>query len=67
MNSSYAVCCLVAIEIIGHQHAFSLTDDLPDTQDDGLLPQEEFLRECAEAFSAPRETMRDTHQYFQNL
>lgn len=54
MHSSilHALCCLFAIEIIGHWNALWSADP-PDTQDDGFLPREEFLKECAEAFSVP--------------
>ncbi|RLM98151.1 uncharacterized protein C2845_PM06G15750 [Panicum miliaceum] len=42
-----------------------LVTDPPDTHDDGFLPQEEFLRECAEAFSvSPKNSEKDAQETF---
>ncbi|TKW07556.1 hypothetical protein SEVIR_7G314875v4 [Setaria viridis] len=55
------------ISLFGPVSLSSLPDlvtDPPDTHDDGFLPREEFLKECAEAFSVPHKNSEKDAQVF---
>jgi hypothetical protein len=57
---------LLQLKFIDHRHGFYSTADphLPAIHDDFFLQREKFLRECAEAFSAPHRNSERDAQVF---